>query len=93
MAGGQHYSSHQRKIITRYYAHRDTIQITKLQELLTEIALAEGKAIDRLWTRALTNLEKLKVEPPIPTSAIEQLRTSRDLEALAKLVNSLDRQR
>jgi hypothetical protein len=38
-------SSSQRKIVDRYYQHRDTIWATKLSELVGEIAIAHGEAL------------------------------------------------
>ena len=44
MAGGREYSAHQRKIIDRYYQHKDSILAHRLGELVGDIALAEGNA-------------------------------------------------
>jgi len=35
---------HQAKIVERYYTHRDTIMLTRLQELVTELYLASADA-------------------------------------------------
>ena len=43
MAKGQEYSSYQRKVINRYYDNIDTITLTRLQELVSDLYLAEGK--------------------------------------------------
>ena len=42
MASGREFSSHQRKIINRYYDNLDTIVITRLGEIVTDMALAAG---------------------------------------------------
>jgi hypothetical protein len=41
----QEYSSYQKKVIQNYYQHKDTIVLTRLQELVTELYLAEEKAL------------------------------------------------
>ncbi len=55
------YSKHQRNIIKNYYEHFDTIQLQKLQEQLTELYLAEGKAREKRWKQIIKSLENLKV--------------------------------
>lgn len=93
MAGGREYSSHQRKIINRYYDHIDTIVITRLGEITTDMALAMGdpKKLDRLWKRAQQALEKVKSDDGVTDPAIEQILTSRDIEGLGKLVSKLSK--
>jgi hypothetical protein len=75
------YSNHQKKIINRYYDQRDTIMLTKLQELVTELFLAEtDKKRDQLWKRARAAMENLKIAPAL----IEHLVSTRDPQLLAK---------
>jgi hypothetical protein len=75
------YSNHQKKIIDRYYDQRDSIMLTKLQELVTELYLAEtDKKRDQLWKRARTAMENLKIKPAL----IDHLVASRDPQLLAK---------
>lgn len=80
-------SSTQRKIVGRYYEHLDTITITKLQELVSELYLAEGKSRERLWKRIDTALAKSQARAPAVRAVLE----SRDVEALARLVQELSR--
>jgi hypothetical protein len=93
MAGGREYSSQQRKIINRYYDNIDTILITRLTEISTEMILAMGdpKKLDRLWKRAAQALEKIKAEDGKEDPAIHQILVTQDVEALAKLVSKLSR--
>ena len=75
------YSPHQKKIIERYYDHRDDIMLARLQELVTELYLAgTERKIDRLWKRAATAIEALKVPPKLA----EHILTTRDPEVLAR---------
>jgi hypothetical protein len=86
MAGGREYSAHQRKIIDRYYEHRDTIAMTSLSELVSELYLAEtDKKKEALWKKAEAALAKLKASPAQVRTVLE----SRDPAKLAQLVGDL----
>ncbi len=75
------YSAHQKKIIDNYYKNLDTIQLTKLQELVTELYLAEtDKKRKQLWTRVEQALTKLKIPPEIKSRILE----TQDERILAK---------
>ena len=74
-------SKYQKSVISGYYEHLDTIMLQKLQELVTELFLAETDAKkQRLWQRAQKAMEKLKVSPAI----IDHIMEKRDIEILAK---------
>lgn len=76
----QDYSNHQKKIISRYYENLDTISLTKLQELVTELYLAETAAqADRLWQRVEKAMAKMKIAP----ERIGHIMTTRDVGVLA----------
>lgn len=84
MASRQHLSAHQRSIVKRYYEHLDTITITKLQELVSELYLCDSaKKREQLWKRAETALAKLSASE----SRIAQILEKRDVEGLAALIN------
>jgi hypothetical protein len=86
MAGGQHYSAHQRKIINRYYEHRDTIALNKLGELVSELYLCEDKKkADRLWKQVQTHLEKTDAAPATRRQIID----NRDLTELGRILGQL----
>ncbi|MDX9912847.1 MAG: hypothetical protein RBS39_13565 [Phycisphaerales bacterium] len=95
MASGREFTAGQRKIIDRYYANLDTIQLTRLQELVSEVYLAAAdaaggapsKKADALWKRALDTLAKVGV----PASRLDALRASRDPKALASIVADLQK--
>ena len=84
MAKGQNLSAHQQKIVKRYYENADTITMTKLQELVTEIYLAEGKKADTLWKRAHDHLKKTNIRPQVVEAVVSQ----RDVKQLAELVTT-----
>ena len=89
MAKGQHLSRYQQGIVRRFYHHRSAILVTRLQELTSDLALAEGAKADRLWKRAADTLGNLETDPPLPESRIETVTTNRDIEGLARLVGEL----
>ncbi len=93
MAGGREYSSSQRKIINRYYDQIDTIVLTRLGEITTDMILAVGdaKKLDRLWKRAEQALVKVKTSDGQKDPGIEKILASRDIEALGKLITRLNR--
>lgn len=66
---------YQKKVIERYYDQRDVIMLNKLQELVTELYLADtDKKRDRLWARAETAMKNLKVAPAIMAHILETQR-------------------
>ncbi len=93
MGSGREYSSQQRKIINRYYDHIDTIVITRLGEISTELVLAAGdqKKLERLWKRAEQALAKATPKGQEPSPEIDKVLASRDVEQFAKLVSKLSR--
>ena len=75
--------NHQKKIIDRYYDHRDEIMLTKLGEIVTDLYLADGdRKRDQLWKRVEKAMVQLKVKPSIR----KHILTSRDVEVLARNV-------
>ena len=77
----QQYSSHQKKIIANYYDNLDTIMLTKLQELVTELYLADSKQKqDRLWKQAHKAMVKMKIKPAL----IDHIMKQRIVTTLAK---------
>jgi hypothetical protein len=78
-------SSTQRKIVSRYYDNLDTITVQKLAEAVSELYLAEGKAVDRLWKKVETALAKSGAGDATIRGILEK----RDITALARLVAKL----
>lgn len=77
-------SPHQRKIVERYYEHKDEIMLTRLQELVTEIYLATTeKKLDSLWKRVELAMKNLKV----PAALAAHIMSQRKAETLAQHVN------
>jgi len=79
----QNYTPHQQNIISQYYDRLDTIMLTKLQEMVSDLYLAETQAKqDRLWQRIHKAMTKLGAPPAI----VEHIMAKRDVEILAKNV-------
>lgn len=79
-------SAHQRKIVDRYYEHRDTIMLAKLGELVSEVYVAESDAArERLWKR----VEKALGNLPANDARARRVLDSRDPAQLAALVSEL----
>jgi hypothetical protein len=77
----QEYTNYQRGIINRYYNQLDTISLVKLQELVSELYLADSdKKRERLWQRVQQALVRLKIPAPIA----EHIMAKKDVEILAK---------
>ena len=77
----QQYSAYQKKVVSNYYDNLDTIMLGKLQELVTELYLAESRTKqDRLWGRAEKAMAKLKIKPVI----IKHIMDKHDVTVLAK---------
>ena len=81
------YTPYQRQVIKRYYENLDAITRTRLAELVSEVYLASGKRADRLWAQIGKLLSRLGVAQV----TVDHLLQSRDIEALAKLVQRLTR--
>ena len=77
----------QKRIVDRYYEHHDTIQSGKLGEIVSELWLAEDeKTATKLWGKAQVALMRMGVD----ATRVATLVNSRDVDALAKLVNQAD---
>jgi hypothetical protein len=86
MAPGQDFTPHQRKIVDRYYEHKDTIMTQKMGELVSELYLcADPQKAQRLWESVRTALKNMGVHQ----SRIDVLMAKRSAEALAVLVNEI----
>lgn len=75
------FSPSQKRIIERYYDNRDHIMLTRIEEMVTELYLAETEAkIDRLWKRVEKAIQALKIAPKLAEHILEK----RDPEILAR---------
>jgi len=87
MPRGEPLSRHQKKIVDRYYDHKDTIMATELGELVTELYLCDSdRKAQTLWNRAETALKQTDIKP----AEIDRVTSAKDVKALAELVQKLN---
>ena len=79
------HSNYQEKIIKNYYQNREAIALQRVQEMVTELYLAEGKKRARLWKNLTGHLEKLGVKQ----QQIDHLVEQDNPELIANLVKKL----
>ena len=79
------YTKYQQGIIKRYYENKDTIQLQRLGELVTDLYLAEGKKREKVWQSVASALKKLS----IPQDRIDHLLKQNDPALVANLVKEL----
>lgn len=78
-------SKFQQKAIRNFYDNRGAIALQRLQELVTELYLAEGKQRQRHWKNVATHLAALEVKP----DQIDHLVAQDNPELIANLVKDL----
>jgi hypothetical protein len=82
------YTDYQRKVIARYYDHREQLDQQRLAELVTSLYLATGaKQQEKLWKSAEEMMTRLKVPP----SRIQHVLARRDPAILAAVVEDLQK--
>ena len=81
---GNH-TKHQQKMIKNFYNNREAISLQRLQELVTDLYLAEGKKRETAWKRIEGHLDKLGVKP----ERIRYLRSKDDPAMIAKVVEEI----
>ena len=83
--GMDNFTPHQQKIIKRYYAAADSIQLQRLAELVTDLYLAEGKKKAKVWESVAGAMQKLGV----PQSRIDHIMAQQKPELVANVVKEL----
>lgn len=81
---GNH-TKYQQNIIRNYYQNREGIALQRLQELVTELYLSEGKQRAKHWKSIAGHLEKLGVAK----KTIDHLVSEDNPELVAGLVKQL----
>ncbi len=79
------YTNYQKKVIQRYYDNRDSIDQTRLAELVTSIYLETGKKQEKSWKAAEEVMRRLKV----PETRIAHVMQSADPAVLAAVVEDI----
>ncbi len=83
MSEQKNYTRYQQNIIKRFYDNRDSIALQRVQELVTELYLSEGKKRQKVWDTLAKNLELIGV----PADQIQHLRQQDNPELVANLIN------
>jgi hypothetical protein len=78
-------SKYQQRVIRQYYENRETIALQRVQELVTELYLTQGKARERHWKSLAGHLEALGVKK----KQIDHLVAEDNPELVANLVKKL----
>ncbi len=78
-------SNYQKNIIKSYYENRESISLQRVQELVTELYLSEGKKREKNWKRLESHLQKLEVKQ----QTIDHLINQDDPQLAATLVQKL----
>jgi len=81
-------SKYQQNIIKNYYENRENIALGRVQELVTELFLSEGKKRATQWDRLEKHLLKLDVKQ----ETIDALREKDDPQLVAKLAERLGKE-
>jgi hypothetical protein len=82
-------TSYQQGAVARYYDNIDAIKLQRLQEIVTELYLAETEAKKkRLWEQAAKAMMQIKVPKGIMAHILEK----RSAEVLAENINDWLRQ-
>jgi hypothetical protein len=75
----------QERAIKNFYDNREAIALQRVQELVTELYLSEGKKRDKHWKNVATHLQKLGVAPETIDHLVKQNRP----ELVANLIEKL----
>ncbi len=78
-------TKYQQQVIRRYYQNRDSISLQRVQELVTDLYLSEGKKRLKCWESLVGHLQKLGVKE----ATIQHLREKDDPQHVAQFVNQL----
>ncbi len=78
-------TNYQQKVIRNYYQNRDSISLQRVQELVTDLYLSEGKKRARCWESLASHLQKLGVKE----ATIQNLVAKDDPQLVAQLVQKL----
>jgi hypothetical protein len=79
-------SKYQDKVIRNYYQNRESIALQRLQELVTELYLTEGKKRERHWQSLATHLTALGVKP----EQVDYLIKKNNPELVANFIKTIE---
>ena len=78
----ENYTRYQQNVIKNYYDNRENVSFQRVQELLTDLYLTEGKKKEKVWESMFSHLEKMGV----PADQIEHIKKHKKPELIAQLI-------
>jgi len=78
----ENYSRYQQSVIRNYYSNKDNVSLQRVQELLTDLYLAEGKKLGKVWDSLFLHLERIGV----PADQLAHLKEAKNPELIAQLI-------
>ena len=86
MAEERSYTRYQQNVIRRYYENRETLDVQRLGEIVSELYLTgPGKKADRLWAQAEKMLRRVEANGEWLKKTVKD----RNVEQLAEMVKGL----
>jgi hypothetical protein len=79
------FTKFQQNAIKNFYDNRDSIALQRVQELVTELYLSEGKKLQKNWDNVILHLSKLNVDK----KTLDHLRKEAKPELVASLVTRM----
>jgi hypothetical protein len=79
------FTKFQQNAIKNFYDNRETIALQRVQELVTELYLSEGKKLQKNWDNVILHLSKLNVDK----KTLDHLRKEAKPELVATLVTKM----
>lgn len=79
------FTKFQQNAIKNFYDNRETIALQRVQELVTELYLSEGKKLQKNWDSVILHLSKLNVDK----KTLDHLRKEGKPELVATLVTKM----
>jgi len=86
------HTKYQQNIIKNYYKNRDSISLQRLQELVTELYLTEGKKREQHWKTIIGHLEKLGVKQDTIDHLVKQNKPELVLGVVEALLKKQEQQ-
>jgi hypothetical protein len=78
----ENYSKYQQTVIRNFYNNRDNVSLQRVQELLTDLYLAEGKKREKVWESMFLHLERIG----LPPDQLNRIKEAKNPELIAKLI-------
>ena len=78
----ENYTKYQQSVIRNYYNNKDNVSFQRVQELLTDLYLAEGKKKEKVWDSLFMHLERIGV----PADQMKHIKEKKNPELIAQII-------